>query len=536
MEYAQKKFPTLPPDKISKYNQQCQSEEEAVSLLGILYDTGQKTYIQLDTDSREGKMSEQERLTEFYKHMKNKYSTILSDEAIRIIIEDSDFNFKKSIENTEKLINSYKQIKFERNPKITNLFKRINEITNRMNIDELTFIIKINGSKIRTTLISFQHYKRLRDLVDKFLSDNEKFFPDELNENSKLIINHHMSNIKLNVKYSPEAELSDDEWDVWGDGNDSDDDDSEFVSILNPLNRLKYLFPMFNDDEVENVYQYEAKKNYGVAYRILQQKRVAFAMAMEFPSATDEEIKDAIEKAKGDEQKVEKIILLNKIENPVIEESLLALRPELTIQQAKEVIQQAKNPNDHRELLQIANVIFPPQKDLKAEKSEPIKKVVHEDELIENEKKKKLDLFSKALNLDVKISSKNDQSDSSAPSFNIEFQKQDKNDADTSKSQQKSLQIPLNKRKNISVRAYGPTLTLDLHGMRKVECEWFIESVLKANKSSRYSKINFITGKGKHSHNKVPILRPLVMEICERRGLKAQLLQENDGVVQVLLD
>lgn len=516
MDLIQNKFPFLPPEIILQYLQKCKSVEETISFLEILFDKKRSSYVQYDISTEEEEYNERARLKRTYKNMIDGFPE-LSEETIRIIVEKSDFNYKKSVQNAQKISDSYKQIKSEKNPKIKDLFDRIQDITNELEIDELTFLIKINGSNLHTTIISLGHYKRLIQLIDKFL---------------------------MTYNYSPDVELSDDEWDVWGEGNTSDSDDDESDAILNPFNRLQYLFPIFDQDEIRTVYFYDAKENYGVAHRILRERKLMFGMSMEFPSATNEEIKDAIQKANGDEREVAKIILLNKIENPVIEETLLALRPDLTMDQARKVISQAKNPNDARELLNISNAIFPintiQKVDLNYGRSQPIQTRSFE-EILEDEeneelkaKNKKVELFSKAINKQkspIKIDTSRNYGSSQLKSLIIQKKQNNENEAP------ETLNIPLSikARRNISLKKFGPTLTLDLHGMRKPECQWYIENVLEATKNSKYSKINFITGKGKHSVNKVPILRPLVMEISDKKGFKSRLLDENPGVVQVEL-
>lgn len=500
MDYLQKKFPSIPPDIILKYYLKIKSVEETALLLGTLYDKSIKSYIQYEAQDKKP-------VTSIFNDMKKQFP-ILTDESIRIIIENSNFKYKKSVKNAKKILKSYEQIKSEKNPKIKDLFERIQELIEELEIDELTFLLKINGSKIKSTIISFQHYKRLNQLIDKFLLSN--------------------------YEYSPEVELSDKEWEIWdpkGNESDDDDDDDKF-DLLNPVMRLHYFFQTFSEDQIRNIYYNEAKKNFGAARRILRQRKVAEAIVEEFPSATDEEIRDAFEKADGDERNVAKIIQNNKIENPVIEESVLALRPDLTMKEAKEIVKKAKNPNDPREILELSNQLYPQKSEESTERSksiqnEIISKIIENEELIS--RRKKLESFSKILKLEIKPSPNKEQSDSSSKSIN------DSEQIPTNIAEFKPINInmPYKNRRNISVRSYGPTLTLDLHGKRKPECIWFVENVLNANKNSRYSKINFITGKGKHSLNKVPILRPLVMEICEKRGLIAKPLDDNNGVVQV---
>lgn len=496
MDTLRRKFPSIPPDIIYRYYRSCQTVEETVSLLETLYDKKKKkSYIRYDWPQKADQRDESQNLETLCDDIQ-KIDEKLSKETIRFIIEKCNYSRTKSIKSTKEIINAYNEFKSQTNPKVIELFEKLRDITNQIHIDELAFIIKINGSNLRSTVVSLEHYKRLNQIVDNFIENNHIF--------------------------ASNGDSSDEEWEVWDDDNDSDSDiwsDDEDSSILNPVSRLIYLFPIFDKEKIISVYNDEANKDYGLAYRKLRDQKVLVTMTEMYPSASNEEIRDAMAKCYGNEKIIAQIIQQNKIENPAPEEVLLALRNDLTINEAKNVISQAVDISDFHELLNISNKLYPVKdrhqepnqlslsKDMPSTASTPIKIEIG---------KKSPPMFSSFANI---ISQQEE----------IETRR---------KKQELILKPMMSKKKareNISTKSFGPILTLDLHGKRKADCKEFVEEVLMRNKNSRYSKINFITGKGKHSPGNIPVLRPLTMKICEKYGFKASILPDNDGVVQVEL-
>ena len=73
-------------------------------------------------------------------------------------------------------------------------------------------------------------------------------------------------------------------------------------------------------------------------------------------------------------------------------------------------------------------------------------------------------------------------------------------------------------------------LRINLHGHTKETALPFITRILDAASSRGVATVTFITGRGAHSINGVPVLRPLVLELCQRRGVPAR-VGRNEGRV-----
>jgi len=76
----------------------------------------------------------------------------------------------------------------------------------------------------------------------------------------------------------------------------------------------------------------------------------------------------------------------------------------------------------------------------------------------------------------------------------------------------------------------------DLHGFNKKQANKYVLRVLVYASYHGLRNILFITGKGIHSPNKSPIIRPLVIKLCNRMGFKAVLRPDNEGVVEVFIN
>ena len=75
------------------------------------------------------------------------------------------------------------------------------------------------------------------------------------------------------------------------------------------------------------------------------------------------------------------------------------------------------------------------------------------------------------------------------------------------------------------------TKYIDLHNYRAMEAQDLVCRELDDPLNKKYRLICFITGSGKHSINHIPILRPLVSSICERRGYKTKLSHDRGVVI-----
>lgn len=78
---------------------------------------------------------------------------------------------------------------------------------------------------------------------------------------------------------------------------------------------------------------------------------------------------------------------------------------------------------------------------------------------------------------------------------------------------------------------YLKTETIDLHGMLKQEARFLVESSLTHAKKKGIGVFRFNTGKGNHSVNNIPVLRPLVLEICKKFNMYAYIPERNEGYV-----
>ena len=78
---------------------------------------------------------------------------------------------------------------------------------------------------------------------------------------------------------------------------------------------------------------------------------------------------------------------------------------------------------------------------------------------------------------------------------------------------------------------YLKTETIDLHGMLKQEAKFLVESSLSHAKKKGIGVFRFNTGKGNHSINNIPVLRPLVLEICKKFNMYAYIPERNTGYV-----
>lgn len=79
---------------------------------------------------------------------------------------------------------------------------------------------------------------------------------------------------------------------------------------------------------------------------------------------------------------------------------------------------------------------------------------------------------------------------------------------------------------------HGNVWRLDLHGKGKSEAVRQVVDKLKmAQQDGNVSRIEFITGKGLHSKDGIPVLRPVVLRVCRFLGHKVEVNETNEGVV-----
>ena len=75
------------------------------------------------------------------------------------------------------------------------------------------------------------------------------------------------------------------------------------------------------------------------------------------------------------------------------------------------------------------------------------------------------------------------------------------------------------------------TERIDLHGYSKQEARFIVEKSISSAKKNRIGVFHFVTGVGHGSLNHIPVLRPLVLEICQKYNVYAFLPEKNKGVV-----
>jgi len=75
----------------------------------------------------------------------------------------------------------------------------------------------------------------------------------------------------------------------------------------------------------------------------------------------------------------------------------------------------------------------------------------------------------------------------------------------------------------------------DLHGFTKKEAMEYVFKVLIQASYHGLQKIDFITGKGIHSENQEPVLRPYIIEICNQKRYFARINPNNSGMVEVYI-
>lgn len=73
--------------------------------------------------------------------------------------------------------------------------------------------------------------------------------------------------------------------------------------------------------------------------------------------------------------------------------------------------------------------------------------------------------------------------------------------------------------------------SVDLHGYFSAEASEIVKNYLRrAKREGNVAQIEFITGRGLHSKDGVPVLRPMVLQLCQDMGFNAY-VGNNKGVV-----
>lgn len=77
-------------------------------------------------------------------------------------------------------------------------------------------------------------------------------------------------------------------------------------------------------------------------------------------------------------------------------------------------------------------------------------------------------------------------------------------------------------------------LNIDLHGFTSIQIQNYLPPLFRALKKSHFARrVNFITGCGFKSKNRIPILRPLCKKLCGDYKLKSNINENNEGMIVV---
>ena len=131
-----------------------------------------------------------------------------------------------------------------------------------------------------------------------------------------------------------------------------------------------------------------------------------------------------------------------------------------------------------------------------------------------------LDIDTDDLGLDSSSESDLDFDSSESDSESYDSDDESDDEADSESDDEAEEPQPF-KRKQFSI---------NLHGHTKETALPLITRILNAASSLGAATVTFITGRGSHSANGVPVLRPLVLDLCRRRGVPAR-VGRNEGRV-----
>lgn len=109
--------------------------------------------------------------------------------------------------------------------------------------------------------------------------------------------------------------------------------------------------------------------------------------------------------------------------------------------------------------------------------------------------------------------------------FYMKFQKQSFLQKSTN-SVNRSNRMPT----RYSLNLYDNTQEIELHGKTYDEAQELVISALDSAKINHIRKILFITGRGRHSIDNIPVLKPMVLKICKKKGFNPS-LSKNKGTI-----
>lgn len=75
-------------------------------------------------------------------------------------------------------------------------------------------------------------------------------------------------------------------------------------------------------------------------------------------------------------------------------------------------------------------------------------------------------------------------------------------------------------------------MTVDLHGYSVAKArEVILKNILECRKSKQKKKLVIITGRGNHSPNNIPVIKPMFLQLMDDLGIPV--FKHNEGCFQV---
>lgn len=87
-----------------------------------------------------------------------------------------------------------------------------------------------------------------------------------------------------------------------------------------------------------------------------------------------------------------------------------------------------------------------------------------------------------------------------------------------------------------SLNMYDNTQEIELHGKTYDEAQELVISALDSAKINHFRKILFITGRGRHSIDNIPVLKPMVLKISKKKGFNLSLSKNKEQLLVALID
>lgn len=298
----------------------------------------------------------------------------------------------------------------------------------------------------------------------------------------------------------------------------------------NPIKRLLYYSQdIFNQDTVNFILD-----KYQGRILVAQNKIInAGNFKTNFPSITVDEFSEAYKLADGNFDKIEEIILEHRINNHQFADGLLAIRPELTQDEFKMFLNSPyiQECQSIKELYELSLKLIPiAPTEIEETRRDKFFRTLQNSRAVKTSVETPAPTLKSNDPLPVSLYSSDIPHYN--PSVHVEYNNQ---------SEKISIQQKFNNQKALT---RGSILTIDLHGLRYEEARIFITDCLTKLLNQHFSKLNFITGQGKHSDistfmelpdtkEKVNPLKFLTIQEAKTKGFNATILTKNPGIVQV---